>query len=101
MLGDDALDGARHLIGAAAGTRRHDEFNRTGRLPCRHRRYGHKGGREAERCLPNKGYGSNWVAHCVLQARPPTLNVLVVVLLFLVVALSCIEQTTEGRNEVP
>ena len=33
VLGDDALDGARHLIGAAAGAGRNDEFDRTGRLP--------------------------------------------------------------------
>ena len=35
VLGDDALDGARHLVGAAAGTGRHDDLDRPRRLPCR------------------------------------------------------------------
>jgi hypothetical protein len=33
VLGDDALDGAGHLIGAAAGARGYDEFNRANRFP--------------------------------------------------------------------
>jgi hypothetical protein len=33
VLGDDALDGARHLIGAAAGAGGNDEFNVACRLP--------------------------------------------------------------------
>ena len=35
VLGDDALDDARHLVGAAAGAGRHDEFHRPRRLPGR------------------------------------------------------------------
>ena len=35
VLGDDALDDARHLVGAAAGAGRHDELDRAGRLPGR------------------------------------------------------------------
>ena len=34
VLGDHALDEARHLVGAAAGAGRHDELDRLGRLPC-------------------------------------------------------------------
>ena len=34
MLGDDALDDARHLIGAAAGSGRWNSLCRPGRLPC-------------------------------------------------------------------
>ena len=37
VLGDDALDRARHLIGAAAGAGRNDEFDRARRLPGRGR----------------------------------------------------------------
>ena len=33
VLADDALDGARHLVGAAAGAGRDDELDRAGRLP--------------------------------------------------------------------
>jgi hypothetical protein len=33
VLGDDALDGARHLVGAAAGAGRDDELDVLGRLP--------------------------------------------------------------------
>jgi len=47
VLGDDALDRARHLIRAAARTRRNDEFHGPGRLPGAARRrpggYGHCG----------------------------------------------------------
>ena len=35
VLDDDALDQARHLVGAAAGARGHDELDRLGRLPGR------------------------------------------------------------------
>ena len=35
VLGDDALHGARHLVGAAAGTGGHDDLDRAGRLPRR------------------------------------------------------------------
>ena len=35
VLGDDALDGAGHLIGAAAGAGGNDELDRAHRLPCR------------------------------------------------------------------
>ena len=33
VLGDDALDDAGHLVGAAAGAGGDDEFDRAGRLP--------------------------------------------------------------------
>jgi hypothetical protein len=33
MLGDDALDRAGHLIGAAASAGGYDKFNRTNRFP--------------------------------------------------------------------
>ena len=35
VLGDDALDRARHLVGAAAGAGGYDEFDRANRLPGR------------------------------------------------------------------
>ena len=38
VLGDDALDRARHLVGAAAGAGRNDELDGAHRLPCRGRR---------------------------------------------------------------
>ena len=38
VLGHHALDEARHLVGAAAGAGRHDEFDRLARLPCERRR---------------------------------------------------------------
>ena len=38
VLGDDALDGARHLIGAAAGAGGNDELDWSHRLPCGSRR---------------------------------------------------------------
>src|SRR5262249_51788810 len=50
VLLDDALQRARHLVGAAARARRHDEFNRLGRLPLGSRRTRHdKPGRNSQR----------------------------------------------------
>jgi hypothetical protein len=40
VLGDDALDDAGHLVGAAAGAGRHDELDRAGGLPGRVSRRG-------------------------------------------------------------
>ncbi len=34
VLGDDALDRARHLVGRTARAERHDDLDRLGRLPC-------------------------------------------------------------------
>ena len=53
VLGDDALDGARHDVGAAARPGGDDEFDWPGRLPGRGRRHrrngGPQGGERAER----------------------------------------------------
>ena len=67
MLLDHALDHARHLVGAAAGARRHDELHGLGRLPCdggaRQRRYRHAGARS--------DCGAEQRASSVLSCAPP------------------------------
>ena len=59
VLGDDALDEARHLVGAAAGAGRDDELHGLGRLPAcaaagRRRQARQRRQRHGSQCRPNR-----------------------------------------------
>jgi hypothetical protein len=76
VLGDDALDDAGHLVGAATGARRHDELHGAGRRPAALRRgtaatEGQRGRRtaETERQLAARGCHRHHQASSL--CRPP------------------------------